>query len=217
MNLTAEQRSCSGRQLPLSTKEIANHFNLAESDDLVFLSELLQYTHLTPYERLLRADAILCGYGVEALYDKDGCTPIAEYINFGDVYSPTLLYNIKEAKFELTSWGSWYKEWEIRREQAIKLEYIGPISSGTLRADDLVPCFIELAEAMATRLNLDQLPVIQRLLAEYCALSDDAPDEEWDYILEDIEDILNDLAPDGYYFGAHPGDGSDFGFWKNPK
>jgi hypothetical protein len=32
-------------------------------------------------------------------------------------------------------------------------------------------------------------------------------------IIADMMDALNDLAPAGYYFGAHEGDGSDFGFW----
>jgi len=31
---------------------------------------------------------------------------------------------------------------------------------------------------------------------------------------EDIWDAMNDITPDGCYFGAHPGDGSDYGFWQ---
>lgn len=27
-------------------------------------------------------------------------------------------------------------------------------------------------------------------------------------------DTINDYAPDGWYFGAHPGDGADFGWWE---
>lgn len=30
---------------------------------------------------------------------------------------------------------------------------------------------------------------------------------------EIIWDYLNSVAPEGYYFGSHPGDGSDIGFW----
>lgn len=32
-------------------------------------------------------------------------------------------------------------------------------------------------------------------------------------VIDDLFDLLDDLAPNGYYFGATDGDGSDFGFW----
>lgn len=39
-----------------------------------------------------------------------------------------------------------------------------------------------------------------------------AEDRLNDFLYE-LFDTLNDIAPDGCYFGAHPGNGSDMGFW----
>ena len=33
------------------------------------------------------------------------------------------------------------------------------------------------------------------------------------FLMEVLFDALDDLSPQGHYFGSHPGDGSDFGFW----
>ncbi len=32
---------------------------------------------------------------------------------------------------------------------------------------------------------------------------------------DDLWDKMNDVAPEGEYFGAHPGDGASYGFWKS--
>ena len=40
------------------------------------------------------------------------------------------------------------------------------------------------------------------------------PDDASYMLNEDIFYALNDIAPEGTYFGSHPGNGSDIGFWK---
>jgi hypothetical protein len=43
---------------------------------------------------------------------------IASYINTGDIYAPTVLYDYDDDKFFLISWGDWVERWERKREVA---------------------------------------------------------------------------------------------------
>ncbi|UVR34332.1 hypothetical protein NXY10_02670 [Bacteroides fragilis] len=36
-------------------------------------------------------------------------------------------------------------------------------------------------------------------------------------LLESLFDTLDSCSSEDYYFGAHPGNGSDYGFWKMDK
>lgn len=36
-----------------------------------------------------------------------------------------------------------------------------------------------------------------------------------DEALHSLEDTLGDMAPKGYYFGPHPGNSSDIGYWSD--
>jgi len=67
------------------------------------------------------------------------------------------------------------------------------VSEGTLRTEDLIEAFEDF-------LNSLNIPFEKE------------PHDE--YYLEHLDDQLNELAPEGYYFGAHPGDGACLGFWS---
>jgi len=82
------------------------------------------------------------------------------------------------------------------------------VTHGTLRAEDLVEAFTEEYERLGGRPHNIKLFRSHLLLEE----GEDREDE-LSYDLEDLYELLNELAPEGTSFGAHEGDGSDFGFW----
>ena len=88
---------------------------------------------------------------------------------------------------------------------------------GTMRMCDLVPAYLEAIKDTPEYVQLmEHLPsvVTEPGVSEW--------DERWDSdevidLMEELEDVLVKYAPEGYYFGAHPGDGSDFGYWKQER
>lgn len=87
------------------------------------------------------------------------------------------------------------------------------VSTGTLRRADLIPAFIDvLAEVDKDK--------ARKYNDEYGTIDFDSDKgmSEADELLMELFDALEAIAPEwfgsGYiYFGAHPGDGADFGFW----
>lgn len=93
---------------------------------------------------------------------------------------------------------------------------VGTIISGTLRPQDLVPTFLTVLDTVAPAVSA-QLAVLPFGYIPNTALEDDG-DDWWDSIecaskLNELIEVLQDHAPDGTIFGAHPGDAADFGFW----
>ena len=91
------------------------------------------------------------------------------------------------------------------------------VSCGTLRKQDLIPAFLD---ALA---DVDPMAYAQLVLMPFGPVpgyaQDDASSDWWDsedasFLLESLFDALSDAAPEGFYFGAIEGDGSDFGFWS---
>ena len=85
---------------------------------------------------------------------------------------------------------------------------IGSISSGTMRTEDLLDTFAWVLRQLAVGNNKDHVA-----LAEEANAVEDYDSEEADEILYALFDALNDYAPPYCTFGAHEGDGADYGFW----
>lgn len=105
----------------------------------------------------------------------------------------------------------------VRRDQLRKAaNQQRSISTGTMRRVDLIPAFAH---------ELADLTSHEQALNITGFTPDNAPadgDEFWDtadaaYILDSLFDALDSAAPTGCYFGAHPGDGSDYGFWMTEE
>lgn len=92
------------------------------------------------------------------------------------------------------------------------------ISHGTLRPQDLIPAFIDALSshfpAAYEQIMLAPFPLIPAFVQDEGDSSWWWDSEDAQYLLEDLLDRLNECAPEGFYFGTHPGDGSDFGFWE---
>lgn len=89
-------------------------------------------------------------------------------------------------------------------------DWIGSVISATLREQDLIPAFEGVLDIAGV--EYDRPPAVDKLLLDQ-KLTDAESEEVASYLHETLIDLLNGIAPEGTYFGSHPGDGSDFGFW----
>ena len=85
------------------------------------------------------------------------------------------------------------------------------VSDGTLKPEDLIPKFLNALKHDETAHSkfLKDNPEILEIQSW-----DDVDDETKSMLVDELTDALNDIAPDGYFFGASDGDGACFGFWK---
>lgn len=91
----------------------------------------------------------------------------------------------------------------------MKTVKFGSISSGTMQPRDLIPAFAYELQALA------EADEHVELIAEANTWEEDDENTEdmADDILQELFDALQEAAPQYGYFGAHPGDGADYGFW----
>lgn len=86
---------------------------------------------------------------------------------------------------------------------------IGTVSTGTLKTSDLIESFTyELRQQRPLhREHRKLLSTIEEFRDSNKASGIDLA------FVDQLADALNGYAPHGFYFGANPGDGADFGFW----
>lgn len=102
----------------------------------------------------------------------------------------------------------------------MKSAEFGTVSHGTLRTEDLIDAFADELEWQIQR-NGDHFSMPEHFAARdrLNALVHDAREwtpesnEDGDEFVNELADALDEFAPPYAYFGAHIGDGSDFGFW----
>ena len=110
----------------------------------------------------------------------------------------------------------------------LTLASIGSISHGTLKTEDLLSEFSsELDWQFRKNGNYFSLPENReegRKFHELCGEAQDQYEEDGEtlkdeeaanWLVESLSDSLQSFAPPYCYFGAHEGDGSDFGFWPS--
>jgi hypothetical protein len=106
----------------------------------------------------------------------------------------------------------------LTREEATP----GTISEGTLRPQDLIPKFLDALNDLHPEAYMQcQIPGCGFPMVPSYAL-EDSGDEWWasedaQWALECLFEALDLCAPENHYFGAHPGDGADFGFWPTEE
>ena len=100
---------------------------------------------------------------------------------------------------------------------------LGSISHGTLRPQDLLPAFLETLTARGGEVphGFECGKYIEYLNwpgpGTAACDDDDAfwESEEATWDMEALTDALQNICPPFVHFGAHEGDGSDFGFWPD--
>jgi hypothetical protein len=90
---------------------------------------------------------------------------------------------------------------------SINFNQIGTVSAGTLRDKDLAPAFFEYATSIGAAVGAREAEAVQAVIDG--TYEDGDPAE----VIAGLMDAINTKLPSFLYFGAHEGDGADFGVW----
>lgn len=121
----------------------------------------------------------------------------------------------KDCKAEPSGWVSPVNFEKSKEDESMKSESNiedlrdQTISWGTMRSEDLIPKFLGVLKTYAK----DKYDEYVNENPEVLDI-DGLDDETLGWIVDELFDKLDEIAPEGTYFGAHPDDGADYGFWS---
>ncbi len=91
------------------------------------------------------------------------------------------------------------------------------VSHGTLRPQDLLRAFAEELFSGEDWVDVADYSLYDEAIAMADTIEQEGPEavdpDDVEYVFDELYDKLNELAPEGHYFGANEGDGSDFDYW----
>lgn len=93
------------------------------------------------------------------------------------------------------------------------LAAVGSISHGTMRTEDLLPLFARELEALARRNRTSHRHASLLTAARRIERARNWESSDAIAVLDELFEALDDYAPMYCRFGAHEGDGADYGFW----
>lgn len=98
-----------------------------------------------------------------------------------------------------------------KTQNVIHAELNFSMSHGTMRRQDLIPVFMDIIRDTPEYVQLMHLVPSYAYEDKNCAWwnSEDAI-----CLMDSLFDTLDSYTPEGYAFGTHPGDGSNYGYWK---
>lgn len=72
---------------------------------------------------MAKIDKLIEGYGVESLQPENAhvnsfwLSTVALYVNMGDTYTATIIYDTENKKWYLTTWGDFLEIWERKNKR----------------------------------------------------------------------------------------------------
>ena len=103
--------------------EFLNENRTEDSKILMMEEKVKEWNEIHPIsnkqinEILKEANILFKGYGVEPITDENAFVDkyyyniIGLYVNMGDTYDTTIVYDTEHKEFLVTSWGNFYEEW----------------------------------------------------------------------------------------------------------